>query len=233
MMPMLPLQLVPKGAEVVERTLDAVDDSLGQEPELVVRCRSCHTKLAFAGSTEFGPLFTSTWTEPLVAPIDVNGEPALYRTEARRRLEEGADVETEGDFDVKSGSVALLALPESISAPEYPALVVRCNRHGWAVLSRTWVLNQLAHRVGTAKVRLDDQAPALAPTPSAFVSAMERRYGSSHTSRLSITTGRGMGHSLSRYQILMSARGAEAADRRLAEDPSLATTYGNGTRITE
>jgi hypothetical protein len=127
------LRLVADDPAVFERTGHAMDDSRQiPDPALQLVCRRCGAVLAKAGDTAHGPLFTSTWLrEPeLGHAITVNGR-RLSRSQTIRHRERDL-AERSGKplhAPVRHGAVALLALPAGM-VPDYPDLLVRCDKHG-------------------------------------------------------------------------------------------------------
>lgn len=97
----------------------------------------CGRVLARVGLTSAGPLFTSSWEveTPIGFAVKVNGrklsrrEALAFRDRTRPVLERSGPKITETTVD---GVVAHLALPAGID--DYPPLLVRCPRHGDAVI---------------------------------------------------------------------------------------------------
>lgn len=98
---------------------------------LQVRCRHCGGRLAQAWLTESGPVFCSSWPSDDRFPVLV--------TDGTRRLSRPASRWREGQREPWEvhGCIALLA------EPDRPDLMVRCPKHGDAVLDRDEVLRRL------------------------------------------------------------------------------------------
>jgi hypothetical protein len=140
------LRLVADDAAVFDLThRAAVAAGEIPDPPLRIGCQRCGAVLARAGDTDHGPLFTSSWQrEPgLAHEVHVGGR-RLSRSKTIDHLEHDI-VERSGrpmHAPVTHGAVALLALPTDVPA-DYPDLLVRCDKHGDAVLDRRQVLDWL------------------------------------------------------------------------------------------
>ncbi|MCA9851489.1 MAG: hypothetical protein KC461_12705 [Dehalococcoidia bacterium] len=131
-------------------TLAALEASTATAPTLTIRCAKCGAQLGLAGVVPgHGPLFTAAWQVPLASPWRVNGR-RLSEREARRYERSRAIEATESGEQVTDethSTIALLRLPASCPQ-EYPTLLVRCARHGDAILDRAAVLDALDHHTG-------------------------------------------------------------------------------------
>lgn len=158
------LQLNAVNEDVWRRTGNAMLDSVGRKPSIEVKCRRCGRTLGAAGNTAYGPLFTSGW--PVELPLDeeffVDGR-MLSRREALRLRDVVFPVRERSGPPIRDqkleGTLALLALPPEMHQ-EYPDLMVRCDRHGDAVLLRQDLLD--AFREGRAVRKVDPSRPHLA-----------------------------------------------------------------------
>jgi hypothetical protein len=149
--------------DVWRLTLDALAASCDVPAALTIRCATCRRTIGYAGDVpNYGPLFTASWQVPAPSPATVNGRPMNERQ--RHRFEDhnpSLDVDQTGEpvTDETHGTIALLRLPAGYPE-EYPTLLVRCARHGDAVLDRGEVLGALhdGHR--------ETLAPATRPLTS-------------------------------------------------------------------
>lgn len=157
-----PLRINAEDVDVWRRTCAAFLDCQGKKEALTVKCRRCGRLLGAAGSTDYGPLFTSWWTVdlPLSFETYVDGR-KLSRGEALRHRDRDSPVTERSGPPIRDegneGVVALLELPPEM-AQEYPDLMVRCADHGDAVLARVEVLNAL----GGPPLRVKPRLPRLA-----------------------------------------------------------------------
>lgn len=128
---MTALRLQVSDPAVWAHTLRAIEDSATRKPLLKVKCARCGAELAQVGITAHGPLFTSSWKVPIPAGSEAKalGPPTKLSGPAPLRSE-------------IHGALAVLALPPDLPA-EYPDLLVRCARHGDAVLDRREALRRL------------------------------------------------------------------------------------------
>lgn len=118
------LHIEAEDEAVWARTLDALADSRGVAPSVRVWCDRCPGRdLAEAGMTKYGPLFTSSWSTP---PLPAAA--AVRKVARRLRWSTDGVAGTEG-------VIALLRLPPDLPQ-DYPDLMVRCPKHGDAVLRR-------------------------------------------------------------------------------------------------
>lgn len=145
--------LAPAIPEVQRLTAAALAASRSVTPSLTIRCKACGTKLAQAGYTARGPLFTSSWIEPPELGIEVFiGQGRLEPFPAHRWILDHCDNDVADDLGYdRNGTIALLTLPPGMD-DDYPDLVVRCNAHGTAVLDRHLVIRLLPTRIPTHKV---------------------------------------------------------------------------------
>jgi hypothetical protein len=151
------VKIHPDDDTVWALTLDAVKDSQGRKQSLTVRCSQCRRALAGAGQTKNGALFVSYWElEQGFTGVFYKGQ-RVPRRVAIKGLDRimpvvdqsgPASSEPAGQF-----GFALLELPCEL-AQDYPDLLVRCARHGDAVLNRIEVLELL----GQATEKLVDVA---------------------------------------------------------------------------
>lgn len=141
------VSLDPTTPEARRLTAELVRAS--REPTLTVRCASpgCGAVLGYAADTSAGPLFTSSWSVPAPRLITgVNGAPISRRSERDLlgRLfgpvaeQSGAPLER----DLAQGVLAAVAPPPG-QADDHPPLLVRCAKHGDAILPRAEVMARL------------------------------------------------------------------------------------------
>lgn len=141
------LRLMADDPAVVELTGAAVSASNEHrvKPTLQIICQKCGSVLAKVGDTECGPLFTSVWTiaSPLFFVEYVRGR-KLSRKQALANMERHLVSRSGQAMDASRHNcvVALLALPANV-APDYPDLLVRCAKHGDAILDRLETLQWL------------------------------------------------------------------------------------------
>lgn len=131
------LRLEPDDPAVRERIAAAVEvtNARNVRPTLLVRCSQCGAKLAQVGDVpDYGPLFTSSWP---VSPDDwasviVDGAKLGGVARMRWMAEHYETVSESGrptNVPLRHGVIALLELPLDFSQ-DYPALMMRCERHG-------------------------------------------------------------------------------------------------------
>lgn len=154
-MTMPPLRLTVADEEVWNLTLEAMAATEGLRPTLALRCQACGSKLAAAGVTPIGPVFTSAWDVelPLGHAVYVNGVKLPRRATLKFDQKMFEVVERRGrpqDHIGRDGVVALLVVPPHMPQ-EYPDLLVRCNDHGDVLLDRLQVLTWI--RDGRTKSR--------------------------------------------------------------------------------
>lgn len=150
-----PVKLDPATPEVQRLTRRALEASRAVPPSLIIRCADCGAKLAQAGYTPAGPLFTSSWVEAPELGITVytaEGELDPFAAERWLRRHHGPEGAHRPPVD-RDGTIALLTLPPG-TADDFPDLVVRCNAHGDAVLDRVEVLAWLREKKRERKVNL-------------------------------------------------------------------------------
>lgn len=140
--------------DVLALTAQAVRESnQKRNTTLTIRCSTCGAELAQVGDYPSGVLFSSWISTPALNAwaTAVRGEPVLERHAAGEEPTGPVDMATfarwlttdtgsePGSTDRPVGVIALLALPHEV-AQDYPDLLVRCSRHGAAVLDRRSVL---------------------------------------------------------------------------------------------
>lgn len=139
--------LDPMTTEVRRLTVAAVAASSKVTPTLTVRCSQCKGSVGHAAMTSAGPFFTSSWTvqDALGFEVVVGGR-TLNRRQAVRYRDQQLPVATSSGSPIANEHVdglhALLALPPGVG-DDYPALLVRCDKHGDAVLDRLELLAAL------------------------------------------------------------------------------------------
>lgn len=174
-----PLRICVRDDVVWRATIAAVVASRDLAPAVTYRCRQCGAYLAGAAATSRGPLFVATWQVQVFSGHVLNGR-RLTEREYRKRFppenERGRPM-----LEVPESTLALLQVPNHMRS-EYPDLLVRCSRHGDAVLERSDVLGHLERRSRTA-VPVDVKPPfrAYAPPRDDFGDVgEERRYRAQH-----------------------------------------------------
>lgn len=136
--------LDPASAEVRRLIAESIQQTPPNPPTwLKVRCHDCGALVGRVVRTRHGPGFTSSWRVSVGSPIKGEVDPGevVHRS--------GPPIPSQ----LRDGVVALLALPPGVE-PDYPALLVRCERHGDTVLDRTKVLAWLRARKREVKVDL-------------------------------------------------------------------------------
>lgn len=139
-------------------------------PEVTIICRSCGTVLGAMDTTKFGPLFLSWWDVEPHSEAELNGRP-LKKREYERVLEQAGwrveSVSGNPDRLERHGAAALLTLPPTM-AEDCPDLMVRCEKHGDAILDRNEALSRLRTRPPRKKWKVTPSFPLQAyrePTP--------------------------------------------------------------------
>lgn len=121
---------------------------------LAVRCAACNTKLGEAANTAHGPGFAAWWRDYVPQPwaVIVDGHKLTDRETMQHTLKRAEYVE--GDWGKEPcGYFAPLAIPPELPH-EYVPLLVRCVRHGDAILNRGAVLAALRSTRRGMKVRM-------------------------------------------------------------------------------
>ncbi len=182
---MTKLRLQPSDPEVIDLTCRVVEASEIATAQLVGLCAKCQPKsrveLAKVGYTGGHALFKSSWRVPLDAGISINGERVNQRQYEifEKRLGFATSVTGHIDRNADHTVFALLALPLELRA-DYPDLLVRCERHGDAVLDRLEALDRLrvAASGGDPLWKIDVNFPRLEyepPDPTWLLSARSAR----------------------------------------------------------
>jgi hypothetical protein len=191
-----PLRLEADDPAVLERTGRALEDSVSiRRPPLRLTCHQCGHELARVGDTAHGPLFVSSWEVP--APeahvYVVNGERLRPRA-AHQFMEQHTELIEQAGPPMGTpfihGVTALLALPAGMT-PDYPDLLVRCNKHGDKVLDRIEVIawlravkpNHVESRPITVR-RADTEDGHLHYRESGPIPGPQRRTAQSETRRI-------------------------------------------------
>lgn len=163
------LRLQADDPAVLARTLRALEASAGARP-VALRCSECGTVLARVGTTTHGPLFTSSWPVEVPSPWMGGWVRAADGAPLSRRhvlaMERAATTDRSGAEWTgveRHGVIALLALPPAL-AQDYPDLLVRCPRHGAAVLERHDVLDWM-HAGRTRNLRVSFPLPEYRRSP--------------------------------------------------------------------
>jgi hypothetical protein len=150
---MTELRLEADDPRVIELTLRALAAARQKPtPALTFKCKRCGKKLAFAGQTEHGPLFVSTWMVPIMSGVVLNGKHLTAREVRKESADNIVFERGRQDFEEPHGTLALFELPGGM-AQDYPDLLVRCSKHGDAVLERETVLAFLCEAPNRAPTR--------------------------------------------------------------------------------
>lgn len=143
------VSLDPTTPEARQLTAELVRASQDRKPTLTVRCATpgCGAILGHAADTSAGPLFTSSWAVPGPRIITEANGAHLSRRAERHFLERafGPVAEQSGapiDRDLAQGVLAAVAPPPD-QADDHPPLLVRCAKHGDAILARAEVMARL------------------------------------------------------------------------------------------
>lgn len=185
---MTPARLTTRDPIAWERTTHALADTATITNPLEVRCKACGALLARMADTDHGPLFTSSWEVPARSPVRVVVDGKQLNPRAQRRFEaDNLEVVTESgpaiDRPEVHGTIGLLALPAAYPQ-DYPDFMVRCVRHGDAVVDRIallkWLREGTSPRLVLDGTRIDYEKPE--PTGDGV------RQSSSRTTRQGRTT---------------------------------------------
>jgi hypothetical protein len=144
------LRLVADDEDVRAATVGALLAARDLTPALQIRCKECRSRiLGRAGYVpRYGPLFTAFWrAEPLytAGKMVIASGRTLRPRERAAWLGKHTEVTSKtehADEPVSDGVIALLAVPVGLTA-DYPDLMVRCKRHGDALLDRLEILEAL------------------------------------------------------------------------------------------
>lgn len=158
-------------------TVRAVEASSRVPATLTIRCSQCQSELGQAGVVpHYGPLFMSWWSAPKSSRTVVNGaeynERQLHAYEAAHPHTEV--VKDRGQVDGRDGVIALLRLHATLPE-QYPALLVRCRRHGDAVLDRSEVLDALGAKSSELQADVTLPTTSYLPPRSDLLDGTSRR----------------------------------------------------------
>ena len=169
------IQLQATDPVVWQFTKDAAVNNSSIAPSLTVHCKACQGLLAEVGITAAGPMFRSGWVveKPLGREYVVNGKRLSRRAALRHEAETALVVRESGPPIVdeeRHGTMALLVLPAGM-VEDYPPLLVRCVRHGDAIVDRSAVIE--ATRANTPKMFIEVAMPRLDYDVESFRASIE------------------------------------------------------------